>query len=92
MKFESHIPTTEELSDELFKILSYKTYDDRKKIDCMLEITANFRSQLGIDSSKKEVESVKRLSRTVYRAIKTVDLRTGYLLLRTQDSKSDGEI
>ena len=92
MKFESYIPTTDELSEELFKILSYKTYSDRQKIDSMLELNANLHTQLGSDSTKAEKETVKKLSRVVYRAIKTIDLRMGELMLRTQDSKRDGEL
>ena len=52
------------------KILNYKTYIDRMKIDALLEIDCNNYANLGIDSTKAEKLEVKKQSRQIYRAIK----------------------
>jgi len=70
--------------DDIEKILSYTTWKDKKKIDTLLEIDADLYTNLGKDSSRTEVENVKKDSRKIYRAIKTIDEYTGRLLLREQ--------
>jgi uncharacterized membrane protein len=70
--------------DDIEKILSYKTWKDKKKIDTLLEIDADLYTNLGKDSSRTEVENVKKASRKIYRAIKTIDEYSGRLLLREQ--------
>jgi hypothetical protein len=70
--------------DDIEKILGYTTWKDKKKIDTLLEIDADLYTNLGKDSSKSQVENVKKASRKIYRAIKTIDEYTGRLLLREQ--------
>ena len=70
--------------DDIEKILGYTTWKDKKKIDTLLEIDADLYTNLGKDSSKFQVENVKKASRKIYRAIKTIDEYTGRLLLREQ--------
>ena len=67
------------------KILNYKTYTDRMRIDALLEIDCNNYTNLGSDSTKAEKLEVKKMSRQIYRAIKTVDPVWGEKFLRTMD-------
>ena len=70
--------------DDINKILSYTSWKDKKKIDTLLQIDANLYTNLGKESSKTQIENVKKASKKIYRAIKTVDEYTGRLLLREQ--------
>ena len=47
------------------KILNYKTYTDRMRIDALLEIDCNNYTNLGSDSTKAEKLEVKRKERKV---------------------------
>ena len=67
------------------KILNYKTYTDRMKLDALLEIDCNNYANLGCDSTKAEKLEVKKQSRQIYRAIKTIDPVWGERFLRTMD-------
>ena len=73
-----------EQQDRVLKILTYKTWTDRKKIDALLEIDANMYTNLGTDSTKTEIKETKKASRFIYRAIKSIDENIGKELLRTQ--------
>jgi len=70
--------------DDIDKILGYTTWKDKKKIDTLLEIDADLYTNLGKESSKTQIENVKKASRKIYKAIKTIDEYTGRLLLREQ--------
>ena len=70
--------------DDIDKILGYTTWKDKKKIDTLLQIDADLYTNLGMESSKTQVENVKKASRKIYKAIKTIDEYTGRLLLREQ--------
>ena len=41
-----------ELQDRVLKIVGYKTWTDKKKVDALLEIDANAYTNLGTDSTK----------------------------------------
>tara|TARA_R110001632_G_scaffold1979_5_gene8878 strand:+ start:51 stop:308 length:258 start_codon:yes stop_codon:yes gene_type:complete len=69
-----------EIEDRIRKIQSYKTWSLKRKIDELLEIDANMYTNLGIDSSKTEKESVKKISRKIYKAISLVSPLDGYIL------------
>lgn len=69
-----------EIEDRIRKIQSYKTWSLKRKIDELLEIDANMYTNLGIDSSKSEKESVKKISRKIYKAISLVSPLDGYIL------------
>ena len=45
------------------KVLGYKTWSNRKKIDSFLEYDCNMYTNLGIDSTKKEIINTKRKSK-----------------------------
>lgn len=70
--------------DDIDKILGYTSWKNKKKIDTLLEIDADLYTNLGKESSKTQIENVKKASRKIYKAIKTIDEYTGRLLLREQ--------
>jgi|TARA_B100002019_G_C21096981_1_gene511524 hypothetical protein len=70
--------------DDIDKILGYTSWKDKKKIDTLLEIDADLYTNLGKESSKTQIENVKKASKKIYKAIKTIDEYTGRLLLREQ--------
>tara|TARA_R100001079_G_C4409908_1_gene135069 strand:+ start:532 stop:759 length:228 start_codon:yes stop_codon:yes gene_type:complete len=70
--------------DDIEKILSYTSWKDKKKIDTLLQIDADLYTNLGKESSKTQIENVKRASKKIYKAIKKVDEYQGRLLLREQ--------
>ena len=70
--------------DDIDKILGYTSWKDKKKIDTLLEIDAAMYTNLGKESSKTQIENVKKASKKIYKAIKTIDEYTGRLLLREQ--------
>ena len=69
-----------EIEDRIRKIQSYKTWSLKRKIDELLEIDANMYANLGKESSKTEKESVKKISRKIYRAISSINPLDGYIL------------
>ena len=72
--------------NDIDKILEFKTWNDRQKIDELLRIDCELYTNLGIDSTKTELSEVKKRSRTIYRAIKQVDPMMGTTFLRAMDS------
>jgi len=71
-----------DIDKEITKILGYKTYSDKRKIDALLEMDATLYTNLGIESTKKEKEEVKRASKKIYKAIREVDPMLGSFLLK----------
>jgi hypothetical protein len=53
----------------------------------MLEIDSNNYTNLGKESLQKEKDLVKKQSRFIYRAIKSVDESVGNLLYKARDRK-----
>jgi len=70
--------------DDIEKIAAFKSWSTKKKIDTLLEIDADLYCNLGMESSKTEVETVKVQSRKIYRLIKTLDEYSGKILLRNE--------
>ena len=70
--------------DDIEKIAAFKSWSTKKKIDTLLEIDADLYCNLGMESSKTEVEAVKVQSRKIYRLIKTIDEYEGKILLRNE--------
>ena len=67
------------------KILNYTSVSDKSKINRLLELDATLYCNLGIDSTKKDKQEVKKQSRQIYLAIKTLDKATGEQFLRAMD-------
>ena len=72
------------LSD-IEKIVEFKTWSNKKKVDELLRLDCNQYTNLGINSSKKEVEEVNKTSRKIYRLIKKVDKELGEKFLHLMD-------
>tara|TARA_R110000772_G_scaffold163481_3_gene274873 strand:- start:724 stop:951 length:228 start_codon:yes stop_codon:yes gene_type:complete len=67
--------------DDIDKIIDFKTWSAQDKIDELLRIDCKQYTNLGIDSTKTEIELTKRNSRKIYRLIKSVDKEMGEYLL-----------
>ena len=72
------------LSD-IEKIVEFKTWSNKKKVDELLRLDCNQYTNLGNNSSKKEVEEVNKTSRKIYRQIKRVDKELGEKFLHLMD-------
>jgi len=67
--------------DAVFETTSHK-WDDKKKVDILLEIGAVIEANLGIDSTIAERNEAKKQQRYIYRLIKKIEPTTGELLMR----------
>jgi len=67
------------------KIFDYKTIGNKEKIDILLEIDVNQYTNCGIDSTKKEIETVKRNSTYIYKIIQKINPEMGKQFLQHQD-------
>lgn len=74
--------------DDIEKILGFKSWSDKKKVDELLRIDAALYCSMGSDSTKADKESVRKASRKIYQAIKKVDEYWGDKFLRAMDAKS----
>tara|TARA_B100000900_G_C20539380_1_gene699770 strand:+ start:429 stop:665 length:237 start_codon:yes stop_codon:yes gene_type:complete len=72
-------------NNDIDKIVQFKTWTDKKKIDELLRIDAAMYCALGTDSTTAERRGVKRKSQEIYRAIRKVHKPTGDLFLMDVD-------
>jgi len=75
----------EQTTNYIEKVLGYKTWSDKRKIDALLEYDCNMYTNLGSDSTKTQVQDVKKKSRAIYRAISKIDSADGKKLLYHMD-------
>ena len=68
------------LDEQIKKVLSYKTWNVKRKVDALLKMDHEMYMELGLDSTKKEVLETKKRSRRIYRAIMQVSPKDGYTL------------
>ena len=68
------------LDNQIRKVLNYKTWSVKKKVDSLLKMDHEMYMELGLDSTKKEVLETKKRSRRIYRAIMQVSPKDGYTL------------
>ena len=71
--------------ERIERILGYKTWSDRQKIDELLRIDCDMYANLGINSPKKDKDTVRSNSKKIYRIIKTIDPQMGSQLLMHMD-------
>ena len=71
---------------DIEKIVGFKTWSDKRKIDELLRIDANLYCNLGTDSTKGEVRNAYKKSRAIYTTIKSIDKEMGSLFLRAMDT------
>jgi len=69
-----------EILEKIKKIESYKTWSISRKINSLLEIDANMYTNLGLDSTKKDITETKKLSRSIYKTIGKISPIDGFLL------------
>ena len=67
------------------KIIEFKSWSNYKKIDELFRIDCYMYTNLGSDSTKKEVEETKRKSKVIYKAISKIDSKMGKGLILTMD-------
>ena len=75
----------EQTTNYIEKVLGYKTWSDRKKIDALLEFDCNMYTNLGTESTKTQRKKKKKNSRAIYRAISKIDYEDGKKLLYYMD-------
>jgi hypothetical protein len=63
----------------LDRISQAEGWTNRQKIDKLLEIDSFTRANLGIDSTRKDLEEAKRLTARIIREIKKIDPEEGKL-------------
>jgi hypothetical protein len=73
--------------DDIEKIKDFKTWSNLQKIDKLLQIDCKQYTELGIDSSKKEKDEVRKNSMRIYRIIKTIDREIGDRLISSADNQ-----
>jgi hypothetical protein len=71
--------------EDIEKIMNFSSWSDREKIDEMLRIDCNLYANMGKDSTKTDKENVKKMSRNIYRSIKTIDYSMGESFLQAMD-------
>ena len=74
-------------TDDIDKITELKTWSVRQKTDELLRIDAALYCNLGCDSTKKEREDVRKMSRKIYQAIKRVNPPLGENFLQNFDKR-----
>jgi len=75
----------EETKIEVDKVINYKTWSKKRKVDKLFEIDCFLYTNLGIDSTKKETETTKAMSVYIYRQMKKVDWQLGSAMLHSLD-------
>ena len=71
--------------NDIEKIVDFKTWSVKQKVDELLRLDCKQYTNLGIDSTKTERDDVKKTSRKIYRLIKKVDKGLGDRLLHFMD-------
>jgi len=73
------------IESKIDKIVGYKTWSDRRKIDALLEMDCIMYTNLGLDSTKEEIRNVKVASRKIYRGVSKIDKTLGDTMVRAMD-------
>ena len=71
------------------KILKYKTWSDKKKIDQLLEMDCANYATLGTDSAKKERLEIKKTSKVIYKAIKEFENQGLVTLIKSDEDRRE---
>ncbi len=74
-------------NNDIEKIVQFKTWTDKQKIDELLRIDAAMYCALGTDSTDSERREVKRKSQEIYKGIRRVDKPTGDMFLMDVDKR-----
>ena len=78
------------LREQIDQVVKSKL-SDREKVDELFRIDCKMYTNLGVDSTKSEIEDTKENSRIIYRAVRDIDFWLGNACLRTQDDKKKAQ-
>lgn len=78
--------------EDIQKIAEYKTWSTTRKVDTLLFLDCQMYTNLGTDSTKREIDEVRKTSRRIYRLIKNLNPALGNLFLQAMDTEMEGEI
>ena len=73
--------------NSLDKIINFKTWSVKQKVDELLRIDCNIHCNLGTDSTKQERLEARRNSRKIYVNIKKVNPAMGNMFLQNIDKE-----
>ena len=73
------------IESKIDKIVGYKTWSDRRKIDALLEMDCIMYTNLGLDSTKEEIRNVKVASKKIYKGVGRIDKTLGDTMVRAMD-------
>ena len=71
--------------ENIDKIVEFKTWTIKQKLDELFRIDCDMYTNLGIESTKKERDEVKRMSKQIYKAISKIDSNIGKHLIVNMD-------
>jgi hypothetical protein len=71
---------TTDVLERAAKIMSYKTYSVKRKIDALLELDSKMYTERGLDTTVTEMRDTKRASKKIYRMIADISPIDGFLL------------
>jgi len=71
--------------EDITKVLEFKTWTDKRKIDELFRIDCDMYTNLGTDSTKTEREKVKAKSKAIYKSIAKISPSTGKHLIYSMD-------
>lgn len=74
-------------TEGLNKIVEYKTWSDKRKLDKLLFMDCRLYCNLGTDSTAKEKDEARKASRRIYSAIKKINPVMGNDFIRLMDQK-----
>ena len=72
--------------NDIEKIVGFKSWSEKRKIDELLRIDCNMYTNMGSDSSKKDRLETKKKSRSIYRLIQKLNPEAGKSFLYHMDS------
>lgn len=71
--------------DDVDKVVDFKTWTKRKKIDELFRIDSYMYTNLGTDSTKREKDDVRRKSKYIYKAVQKLNPSLGKELIYYMD-------
>lgn len=71
---------TQDVLERAEKIIRYKTYSVKRKIDALLELDSKMYTERGLDTTVTEMRETKRASKKIYRMIADISPIDGFLL------------
>ena len=71
--------------EDIDKILNFKSWSNKKKIDTLLFIDCTLYANMGKESTQTERQSTKTKSKRLYKAIGKIDASIGKQILNSLD-------